>query len=186
MTVLVHCTNIFVSASFLDSCEGEKEREPGTHCLHMCQVPLVTCILLSYTKIMANFCLSAERPHCRVILPVRHIRAILTSGDNTKTEDEQTVFTKLCVFFAHLWEPGNEANFVSISCRNGDTVVSTCLRAGLPDDVTVGFINGNPPQQLILSLVCRPVCVQQWILKITISKVATITTPLLLVDCRLK
>ena len=38
-------------ASFLSSRVGEEEREPGTHCLRMCQVPLVTCILLHYTKI---------------------------------------------------------------------------------------------------------------------------------------
>ena len=29
----------------------EEEREPGTHCWRMCQVPLVICILLRYTKI---------------------------------------------------------------------------------------------------------------------------------------
>jgi len=33
-------------ALFPGSCAGEEEREPGTHCLHMCQVSLVTCILL--------------------------------------------------------------------------------------------------------------------------------------------
>ena len=50
---------------------GEEEREPGTHCSRMRQVPLVTCILLRYTKITVNFCLPAERPHCIVItLPV--------------------------------------------------------------------------------------------------------------------
>ena len=32
----------------------EEEREPGTHYLCMCQVPIVTCILLHYTKIMVN------------------------------------------------------------------------------------------------------------------------------------
>ena len=36
-------------ASFPGSCAGEEEREPGTHCLCMRQVPLVTCILLRYT-----------------------------------------------------------------------------------------------------------------------------------------
>ena len=50
-------------ASFLGSCAGEEEREPGIHCLCMRQVPLVTCILLRYTKITVNFCLPAERPH---------------------------------------------------------------------------------------------------------------------------
>ena len=38
-------------ASFPASRAGEEEREPGTHCSHMCQVPLVTCILLCYSKI---------------------------------------------------------------------------------------------------------------------------------------
>ena len=49
-----------VLASFPGSCAGEKEREPGTHSLRIRQVPLVTCILLRYTKIMVNFCLPAE------------------------------------------------------------------------------------------------------------------------------
>ena len=30
---------------------GKEEREPGAHCWRMCQVPLVICILLRYTKI---------------------------------------------------------------------------------------------------------------------------------------
>ena len=33
-------------SSFPGSCAWEEEREPGTHCSHMCYVPLVTCILL--------------------------------------------------------------------------------------------------------------------------------------------
>ena len=35
-------------------CAGEEEREPGTHysCIH--QVPLVTCIVLRYSKITVN------------------------------------------------------------------------------------------------------------------------------------
>ena len=66
-------------ALFPGSCVGEEEREPGTHCSCMRQVPLVTCILLRYTKIMVNFCLPPERPHCMVILPVGHIWAILKS-----------------------------------------------------------------------------------------------------------
>ena len=66
-------------ASFPGPCVGKEEREPGTQCSRMRQVPLVTCILLGYTKIMVNFCLPAERPHCRVILPVRHIWMVLKS-----------------------------------------------------------------------------------------------------------
>ena len=66
-------------ASFPGSCAGEEEREPGTHCSRMRQVPLVTCILLRYTKITVNFCLPPERSHCMVILPVGHIRAVLKS-----------------------------------------------------------------------------------------------------------
>ena len=38
-------------ASFPGSRAWEEEREPGTHCSRMRQVPLVTCILLRYTKI---------------------------------------------------------------------------------------------------------------------------------------
>ena len=41
-------------ASFPGSRAGEEEREPGTHCSRMCQVPLVTCILLCCTKITVN------------------------------------------------------------------------------------------------------------------------------------
>ena len=44
---------------------GEEEKGPGTHCSHMCQVSLVTCILLRYTKITVNFCLLAEWLQCR-------------------------------------------------------------------------------------------------------------------------
>ena len=51
---------ICVLALFPGSRAGEEEREPGTHCSRMCQVPLVTCILLCYTKITVNFCLPAE------------------------------------------------------------------------------------------------------------------------------
>ena len=58
---------------------GEEEREPGTHCLRMHHVSLVTCILLRYTKIAVNFCLLPERSHCMVILPVGHTRAVLKS-----------------------------------------------------------------------------------------------------------
>ena len=62
-------------ALFPGSRAGEEEREPGTHCLRMRQVPLVTGILLRYTKITVN---SVYLPHCMVILPLRHIRAILS------------------------------------------------------------------------------------------------------------
>ena len=40
---------------------------------------LGNCILLRYTKINGNFCLPAERPHCKIILPVRHLRAVFKS-----------------------------------------------------------------------------------------------------------
>ena len=51
------CTLSLVSmllASFPGSRAWEEEREPGTHCSRMRQVPLVTCILLRYTKITAT------------------------------------------------------------------------------------------------------------------------------------
>ena len=48
--------------------------------------------------------------------------------------------------------PRNEAHFVSVFHRDGDTVVSTCQRAGLPEDDTVGFINGNHPQHFVTSI----------------------------------
>ena len=64
-------------ASFPGSCVGEEEREPGTHCSRMRQVPMVTCILLRYTGLdYGQFLIPPERPHCMVILPVGHIRAV--------------------------------------------------------------------------------------------------------------
>ena len=36
-------------------------------------------ILLCYTKINGNFCLPAEWLHCGIILPVRHLQAVLKS-----------------------------------------------------------------------------------------------------------
>ena len=41
---------LYICGSRGGSCAGEEEREPGTHCSRMRQVPLVTCILLRYTK----------------------------------------------------------------------------------------------------------------------------------------
>ena len=41
-------------ASFSGSRAGEEEREPGTHCSRMHQVPLATCILLRCTKFTIN------------------------------------------------------------------------------------------------------------------------------------
>ena len=69
------------TASFPGSCAVEEEESlvHTVHCSCMCRVPLVTCIVLDYTKIMANFCLHAERVHSRVILPVRHTQVIVKS-----------------------------------------------------------------------------------------------------------
>ena len=40
-----------------DSRVGEGEKEPGTHCLHMHQVPLVTCIYSAiYTTLINLHC----------------------------------------------------------------------------------------------------------------------------------
>ena len=58
---------------------GEGKRALGVYCSRMCQVPVVTCILLRYTKITTNFCLPAERPHCRAMFLVRHIQKDLKS-----------------------------------------------------------------------------------------------------------
>ena len=50
-TVIILCTS-YNLASFPGSRAGEEEREPGTHCLHMRQVPLVTCMHTTrYTKL---------------------------------------------------------------------------------------------------------------------------------------
>ena len=78
---LLHEAILIVSilASLPGSRVGEEEREPDTHCLHMHQVSLVTCIPLRYSKIHKNFYLSAERPHCRILLPVRHLQVVLKS-----------------------------------------------------------------------------------------------------------
>ena len=75
-------------ASFPGSCAGEEEREPGTHCSHMRQIPLVTCILLRYTEITVNFCLPSERLHCLVILPVGYT---YTGGFKVKNNIALTV-----------------------------------------------------------------------------------------------
>ena len=80
LTAIVLKEGSALPASFPGSCAVEEEREPGTHCLRMCQVPLVTCILLRYSKITINFCSPAERLHFMVILPVGHIRAVLKSN----------------------------------------------------------------------------------------------------------
>ena len=56
-------------------CVGGEKKAPGTHCLCMHQVSLVTCIPLHYTKITGNFFLPYERPQCRIILPTRHVWA---------------------------------------------------------------------------------------------------------------
>ena len=77
-----HCSGIS-GRSFIThrcSCTGEEERKPGTHCSRMHQIPLVTRILLHYTKITVNFCLPPERSHCMVILlHVGHMHAVLKS-----------------------------------------------------------------------------------------------------------
>ena len=69
----------------------EEEREPGTHCLRMHQVLLVTSILLHYTKIMVTFFLPAERPYCMVTLSVGHIRAGL------KVKNNIALMVKICI-----------------------------------------------------------------------------------------
>ena len=56
-------------ASFPESCLGEEERQPGTHCLRMRQVPLVTCIPWSISVHLLK----------GRILPVGHIMAVLKS-----------------------------------------------------------------------------------------------------------
>ena len=40
----------------------------GVYCSCIRQVPMVTCILFHYTKIMTNSSLAAERSHCRPML----------------------------------------------------------------------------------------------------------------------
>ena len=54
--------------SLVPGTEGRRKGVPGVYCLRMCQVPMVICILLRYTKITMN----SERPHCRAMLLVRH------------------------------------------------------------------------------------------------------------------
>jgi len=41
---------------------GGKERLAGVYCLCRHEVPMVTCILLHYAKIMTKFILPGERP----------------------------------------------------------------------------------------------------------------------------
>ena len=55
LSIKVTCSSVWLFlASFPGSRAWEEEREPGTHCSRMRQVPLVTCILLRYTKITVN------------------------------------------------------------------------------------------------------------------------------------
>ena len=78
MCIFTHCTSASSQtrphlASFPGSCAWAENREPGTQSQHMCQAPLITCILLRCTKINGGFCLPAEKPHCKVILSVRRL-----------------------------------------------------------------------------------------------------------------
>ena len=56
-TLLAHArpTMLDIPLSSLPGSRAWEEREPGAHCSRKCQVPLVTCILFRYTKIMVNF-----------------------------------------------------------------------------------------------------------------------------------
>ena len=67
------------SGGNIHSTEG-RGKKLGVYCLHMLQVPMVTCILLRYTKITTNFSLPTERPHCRAMLLARHIWKNMKSG----------------------------------------------------------------------------------------------------------
>ena len=62
-----------INISLIPGTEGRGKKALVVYCLHMLQVPMVTCILLCYTKITTNFSLPAERPHCRVMLLARQI-----------------------------------------------------------------------------------------------------------------
>ena len=53
-------TMLDIPLSSLHGSRAWEEREPGAHCSRKCQVPLVTCILFRYTKIMVNFFLPAK------------------------------------------------------------------------------------------------------------------------------
>ena len=89
--ILLHCTKITINsvyllkvhtawlysllASFPGSCVWAEKKEPGTHCSHMCQVPLVTCILLRYTKITIN----SVKVHTAWLYSLRHRQAVFKS-----------------------------------------------------------------------------------------------------------
>ena len=81
-----------ILASFPGSCVGEEEREPGTHCSRMRQVPLVICILLHYTKITVNFCLPAcSKAALHGYTPCR----TLTGGFEVKTNT--ALMVRVCI-----------------------------------------------------------------------------------------
>ena len=79
-TIAIITQTYFLLTSFPGSHAGEENKELGTDVhMYVHQVLLVTCILLCNTKITVNF-LFVERADYRIILPVRHIRAVLKSA----------------------------------------------------------------------------------------------------------
>ena len=83
-TIIAQFSILFCTACSLVPrllCQGGGKRAWYTLFAHA-PSSLVTCILFCYTKINGNFCLPAERPHCRIILPVRHFRAVLKSENS--------------------------------------------------------------------------------------------------------
>ena len=64
---------IILNCSLVPGAVRREKRVPGVHCSRMRQVSMVACILLHYTKIMTNFSLPAERPHCRAMFLARNI-----------------------------------------------------------------------------------------------------------------
>lgn len=53
--------NDIIGIKLVPGADGKGKGAPGVYCLRMCEVPMVTCILLCYTKIMTNFSLPAEK-----------------------------------------------------------------------------------------------------------------------------
>ena len=99
----------FYIASFPGFHAGEEEREPGTHCSCMRQVPLVTCILLHCNKITVN----------SAYLLKGHTAWLYSFWDSYGwfLSHKQLSMCKQCVpgsfLSTHALEPGNEANFYS-------------------------------------------------------------------------
>ena len=68
-------------ALFPGCCAGEEKREPGTHCLRMGQVPLVTCVYSAAQKLNFSWIISVSEELIAFITPSSSsTRSVVTVG----------------------------------------------------------------------------------------------------------